>query len=121
MNKIKPYSCKYCGESCPDKFSGTSKCSCRRCTKAKYKADKKKFAVEYKGGKCEICGYDKSYKAMDFHHTNPTEKDRHISRMMDWSRERIKKELDKCILLCANCHREEHEKIENSKFTFKEL
>ena len=71
----------------------------------------KKLAVEYKGGKCSICGYDKCVAALEFHHINPESKlfgisTKGITRSLDL----IKKELDKCILLCANCHREEEYK-----------
>ena len=62
--------------------------------------------IEYLGGKCQNCGYDKSYGALDFHHKNPSEKDFCITG--DKSFEILKPELDKCILLCANCHRELH-------------
>ena len=75
----------------------------------------KKWAVEYKGGKCEKCGYDKCIEALDFHHTDSTPKDFAISDRnlkLDW--EDIKKELDKCKLLCSNCHREEHNKRKES-------
>lgn len=64
--------------------------------------------VEYKGGKCERCGYDKCIKALEFHHLNPKEKDFTISGK-SWSFERLKKEVDKCILVCSNCHSEIHE------------
>lgn len=76
----------------------------------------KKWALEYKGNKCEICGYDKCSEALDFHHNNPNEKDFTISDrnlILDWVE--IKKELNKCSLLCANCHRELHAK-ENGKY-----
>jgi hypothetical protein len=66
-------------------------------------------AVEYKGGKCSVCGYCKCYDAMDFHHIDPSEKDFEISgngSTKSWANIMI--ELDKCSLLCANCHREEH-------------
>jgi hypothetical protein len=63
--------------------------------------------VEYKGGKCERCGYDKYPEVLEFHHKDPNEKDFSISGK-SWSFERLKKEVDKCILLCANCHRETH-------------
>ncbi|MFA5133707.1 MAG: HNH endonuclease signature motif containing protein [Patescibacteria group bacterium] len=72
----------------------------------------RKMAVEYKGKKCAICGYSKCVKALDLHHISPTEKDFGISEKgytRSW--ERVKIELDKCIMLCANCHREIHEGI----------
>ena len=70
----------------------------------------KKKLVDYKGGKCEICGYDKCINALDFHHLNPNEKDFGISNYMVLSFDKLKKEVDKCILVCANCHREIHAK-----------
>ena len=69
----------------------------------------KDMAIEYKGGKCEKCGYNKCNGALEFHHLNPQEKDFSISSTgTTKSFDRIKKELDKCIILCANCHREIH-------------
>jgi len=65
-------------------------------------------AIEYKGGECQRCGYNKCYSAMDFHHRDPAEKDMVWSQIRRQSLEMITKELDKCDLLCANCHREEH-------------
>lgn len=63
--------------------------------------------VEYKGGKCEKCGYNKCVDALEFHHLDPNEKDFSVGGK-SWSLERLKKEVDKCILICANCHRELH-------------
>lgn len=71
----------------------------------------KKQAVDYKGGRCESCGYDKCIAALEFHHVDPTQKDFTISRHKNKSlNQEMKFELDKCILLCANCHAEEHYK-----------
>jgi hypothetical protein len=75
----------------------------------------KKQAINYLGGKCSICGYNKSVNALHFHHKDPTQKDFGISKSIK-SWEKIKIELDKCILLCANCHAEEHEKLFKIKF-----
>lgn len=72
-----------------------------------YRKRMKVKMVEYKGGKCQICGYDKCIEALDFHHINPKEKDFSISGGTR-SFETLKPELDKCILVCANCHREIH-------------
>lgn len=78
----------------------TSQASCARKTKLK--------AIEYKGGKCIVCGYNKSIRALQFHHLDPTQKDFGISGTTK-SFEKLKPELDKCVLLCANCHGEVHE------------
>jgi 5-methylcytosine-specific restriction endonuclease McrA len=69
-------------------------------------------AVEYKGGKCSKCGYNKYYGALEFHHLNPKEKefDWNKLRLMAW--DKVVVELDKCVLLCSNCHKEEHAGIE---------
>lgn len=65
--------------------------------------------VQYLGGECEACGYDRCREALEFHHRNPRGKDFSISSValrMGW--DRVVSELDKCILVCANCHREIH-------------
>lgn len=67
----------------------------------------KEKLVEYKGGKCQCCGYNSCIDAFDFHHLNPNEKDFSVSGK-SYSFERLKKEVDKCILVCSNCHREIH-------------
>lgn len=69
----------------------------------------KKMALEYKGCKCCKCGYEKFQGALEFHHLDPSKKDFHIGEggyTRSW--EKMKKELDKCILVCSNCHKEIH-------------
>lgn len=62
-------------------------------------------AVEYKGGKCEVCGYNKCMTALEFHHLDPSNKSFSISsKFKSW--DNIVKELEKCVLVCSNCHRE---------------
>ena len=69
----------------------------------------KVMAIEYKGGKCVFCGYNKCNDALEFHHIDPSNKGFSLSvRGLTRSWSKIKKELDKCILVCANCHRELH-------------
>jgi len=75
---------------------------------------KKIELIEYKGGKCMECGYNKSVKALEFHHIDPHKKDFTISGK-SYSINRLKMEVDKCILVCSNCHIEIHEKLENLK------
>jgi hypothetical protein len=65
-------------------------------------------SIEYKGGKCIVCGYDKCVRSLDFHHLTPSEKDFSISDRHTHDFKKIKIELDKCVLLCKNCHGELH-------------
>lgn len=58
--------------------------------------------------KCERCGYDKNTAALCFHHLDPTKKDFEISVMSSYSKTEVEQEIDKCIVLCHNCHMEEH-------------
>ena len=66
--------------------------------------------VELLGGKCQACGYSKNLAALQFHHLNPNEKQFKLGHRMLSNRswDAILKEVQKCILLCANCHAEEH-------------
>ena len=74
---------------------------------AKRRRKIKAMAIAYKGGACQICGYDKYQGALDLHHLNPAEKEFTFGNKgytRAW--EKVKAELDKCVLVCANCHRE---------------
>lgn len=71
----------------------------------------KEKLIEYKGGECEICGYKKCYRALEFHHIDPSQKEFKKSST-NKAFETLKKEVDKCILVCSNCHMEIHEQIE---------
>ena len=68
----------------------------------------KQKAVDYLGGECSNCGYNKCIGSLDFHHLDPKEKDLNYSLFKTIFNKRLTDELDKCILLCANCHRELH-------------
>jgi hypothetical protein len=72
----------------------------------------KERAVEYLGGKCSICGYNKCIKALHFHHIDPHTKEFTISQNTNKAWEKVKKEIEKCILLCANCHAELHAELD---------
>lgn len=63
-------------------------------------------AIAYKGGCCVKCGYNKCPTAMTFHHREPHEKEALISKISSWPKMQV--ELDKCDLLCHNCHIETH-------------
>ncbi len=104
MQKCKWHICQnetektYCSVNCKNKQSVQTR-----------RKNIKEKSISYKGGQCKHCGYSKCKEALEFHHMNPNEKDFGLSahgNTHSW--EKIKQELDKCILLCANCHREEH-------------
>lgn len=74
----------------------------------------REMSIDYGGGECQVCGYKKCKRALSFHHKDPKEKDFGLSaRGLTRSWDKIQKELDKCILVCANCHMEIHEGITN--------
>ncbi len=84
---------------------------CKECSSKKVstrRKDNKIKSMEYKGGQCIICGYNKSIRAMKFHHIDPDKKEYIITGKM-CSFEKLKTELDKCILVCGNCHDEIHD------------
>ena len=84
-------------------------CFNKRCTKRWIQ--RKIKAIIYKNSQCEDCGLhlqDSHYAVFEFHHRDPTQKDLDWSRLRLTSEVRIRIELDKCALLCANCHRVRH-------------
>ncbi len=95
---------------------------CRQCLRAKGMKSETKLkqqCVDYKGGKCQVCGYKNCLAALDFHHLNPNEKDFTVARKkMNIANEEMKQELDKCVLICANCHREEHHLLARGETLF---
>ena len=72
------------------------------------KRERKLQAIEYLGGVCKKCGGEFHPAVYEFHHRNPAEKDRDPSKLLQLKWEKVTEELDKCDLLCANCHRIEH-------------
>ena len=88
---------------------------CNACRAVLYTARKKKRAIEYLGGRCSRCGYDKSPNALCFHHRNPEIKNDIISKMYALAWDRLRLEIDKCDLLCLNCHAEIHAELWNDR------
>lgn len=116
LSSIKSKKCIKCGQEFFPKKQAKTRRYCYKCIpEENYNGSSvlrkkiKIWALEYKDGKCQKCGYNKCPDALEFHHLNPDKKDFSLSDRnlsLDW--ENIKKELDKCILICANCHRELH-------------
>ena len=104
--------CSMCKSYLPKK--DFSKCQldgwrgCRKCN-INYQLNKqrikKKKAIEYLGGKCVKCNHKGHYASFQFHHVNPKEKERTWFNLRNLTWERIVLELDKCIVLCNNCHK----------------
>lgn len=93
------------------KDKGKPRWRCGKCNYAGVKRRRRKIkalAVSYKGGRCLRCGYDTCASALEFHHRDPGKKDIQISQKANIAWETIRLELDKCDMLCANCHREQH-------------
>ena len=80
---------------------------CSSCNVIKWRTRTKQKLVDYKGGGCRICGYNRCLSNLIFHHLNPSEKDFSISGM-SIGIERLKTEVDKCVLVCCRCHGEVH-------------
>ena len=115
--------CIICGKEFKIKSQGYTRKYCYDCSPSYKKENRqsnitairhaiKKRLIEYKGGKCEKCGYNKCIWALQFHHINPEEKDFDLSEKYNngiRDMNLLYKEADKCQLLCANCHFEAHE------------
>lgn len=99
------YNRQYCYECSPEGLSSAE------ALKSKKRA-LKNFLIEYKGGKCQECGYDKCQGALQFHHKNPENKEFSLAHVnlnnTNFSMKKVIEEIDKCDLLCANCHAEKH-------------
>lgn len=108
LHKTLNEKCLSCGKKCRKNICGTCNTNLRR-----YRV--KKRSVEYLGGKCNRCNWVGHLAGFDFHHKNPSDKDfnPNAAKLASMSWERVKNELDKCELLCALCHREEHSDYSN--------
>jgi 5-methylcytosine-specific restriction endonuclease McrA len=67
----------------------------------KYYHKKKAKYISLLGGKCVVCS---TTEGLEFDHVKPDEKEITIGKLMNYSEERILKELRKCQLLCKECH-----------------
>lgn len=104
------YRCRFCGET-DSRFFGVKRTICSKC-RSKYNIERgqkhQHDAIVYLGGICRHCGYDDYESAFDIHHIDPTKKDNKFNQHRGWSWDRLKSELDNCILLCKNCHAAYH-------------
>lgn len=107
-----------CGKEYVPTSKGNGAIMCKSCVSNRRRFELKKKAVDYLGGKCIDCGYDRYLEALEFDHIDPTLKEFSISGSHGRSWDVIKAELDKCALRCANCHRERHAKERKSPLPY---
>lgn len=71
------------------------------------KLEKQLYLYKYKKDRgCSQCGYDKCVQALEFDHIDRSKKNFRMSRAYHYSWKKLQEELQNCIILCANCHRE---------------
>lgn len=101
------YKCRVCSKT----YQGGHRQSrniCQSCRVSESRRNKKLALIEYKGGKCVVCDYDKCQQVLQFHHIDPNEKEFTIASSGTLDFDKLKSEVDKCVLVCANCHGEIH-------------
>jgi hypothetical protein len=99
---------KFCG-SCGKLLKTKRRNKCNSCNVSNYRRNIKKKLVAYKEGKCKICGYNRCDWSMDFHHRDSSKKEFNVSHKgRTISFKKLLTEVDKCILVCKNCHGEIH-------------
>lgn len=120
--------CRYCKEDKPStEFEVANiidgkrylRRKCKNCytqTKAARRSVIRNWLWDYKKNlKCKKCGIS-DYRVLDFHHHDPSEKEICVASAVTgrWAIDRIQREIDKCEVLCSNCHRIVHWELKNS-------
>lgn len=121
-NKLNGSQQKFCSASCKQKDFYHNHKNNSSFAQFLRSAKRKLELVEYKGGKCERCGYNKNISALEFHHINSSEKKFNIDGRLlaNKKMEELIDEANKCMLLCSNCHKEVHHEGHNIE-TIKEF
>ena len=105
--------CRVCGRVYVyDRAKGHGRTRCNSCCSGRatraQRTELKHRMVAYKGGRCSLCSYDVCIEAMCFHHVDPDSKAFSIAGSHNRSWPRLREELDRCVLLCKNCHAQLH-------------
>lgn len=111
--------CSHCKEVKPlAEYYRKNQSQCKKChyfftneRRKKVTASRKEFLLQYKGYKCQHCHNKFPEICYDFHHIDPKEKEFQFNQLNSYSMQKLIKEVDKCILLCSNCHRIEHQRL----------
>jgi hypothetical protein len=108
------YKCRTCSVEGKENFYSSAKYQCKKCwNKRTYQSAKDKLIrlIEEYGGKCTRCGYDKCFDALEFHHRDPEAKEFTIGHRRGLKEETLRKEVEKCDIVCRNCHAEIHAEL----------
>ena len=112
--------CTKCGKEKPlsefhwrNKAKGTRRSECKECHNKfmtnRYHSNKQVIDSLKQGKSCQKCGYNKCLAALEYHHIDPEQKIDTVARLSVHSNTTTAlQEIEKCVLLCANCHREFH-------------
>lgn len=95
-----------------DRAKRSTLATCASCMVNRHRFMLKAHMIDYKGGGCQLCDYSDCHRSLDFHHIDPEEKGFHFGGKHNIGWDRIRAELDKCVLLCRNCHGEVEEAVE---------
>lgn len=114
MNKI--ITCEKCGNPLSGRQTKFCSSTCKNNQLQSYHAqqarglNRKLYIIQKLGGKCSVCGYKKNSSALDLHHINPKEKvfSLDLRSLSNRTQSKIDVEVNKCVLLCRNCHSELH-------------
>ena len=123
--------CTKCGRELPldsfhwrNKAKGTRRSECKDCHNAVVSTRNARNRTIIndlkKQGCCAKCGESRFY-LLDYHHIDPSQKDNTIARMMvHYNVDSTIQEIEKCVLLCSNCHREFHYLEKENNMTIEE-
>ena len=109
---MQKYTTKFCKNhgDCEFVLEARGYYRCKKCRSERVSEQRRKNKqklVELFNSECKICGYNKCIRALQFHHLDPSKKEYALSENgICKSLEKMKKEAEKCILVCANCHAE---------------
>lgn len=111
--------CPICGKTFTYENKGGNRKYCFDCSPSTNNPSQKFFAfkknwIKNHGNACSVCGYNKCIDALEFHHIDPRTKNFSISNTGNHGIDDLIQEAEKCIIVCANCHREIH--ANESKF-----
>jgi len=83
---------------------------CQVCATNEKQRRRVKAVIDIAGNECKICGYNKNFSSVSFHHVIPEDKCFSLSsrEISNYSWDKVTKEMRKCVMVCLNCHGEIH-------------